>query len=82
MTAGNDISELNLWRSESTVQQLTSVGNTVLSKYNVYEKSQESKTCKCCCEVILKQNDQQEEILNGKVLQNLKRSGVRNSLNS
>lgn len=35
MTAGNDISELNLWRSESTVQQLTSVGNIVVSKYNV-----------------------------------------------
>lgn len=38
MTAGNDISELNLWRYESTVQQLTSVGNIVLSKYNVYKK--------------------------------------------
>jgi len=32
MTAGNEISELGLWRSESTVWQLTLVRDTVLSK--------------------------------------------------
>lgn len=82
MTVGNDISELNLWRSEFTVRQLTSVGDIVLLKYNVYNKSQKSETCKCCCEIILKQNNQQEEIFNEKVLGNLKRSRVHNSLNS
>lgn len=81
MTVGNDISELNLRRSEFTGRPLTSVGDIVLSKYNVCNKSQKSETCKCC-EIILKQNNQQEEIFNEKVLGNLKRSGVHNSLNS
>lgn len=81
MTVGNDISELNLRRSEFTVRQLTSVGDIVLSKY-VYNKSKKSETCECCCEIILKQNNQQEEIFNEKVLGNLKRRGVHNSLNS
>lgn len=44
MTAWNDISALHLRRSESTVWQLTSVGDTILSKCNMCTKSQISET--------------------------------------